>query len=84
MTSIVSVVGKSKSGKTTLVKSAFPGKPYISMELMDNREFAQSDPRGFLRRIPEGAILDEIQRSPDLVSYIQGIVDDKKKLECLF
>lgn len=76
---VVTITGPRQSGKTTLVKAAFPDKPYISMELMDNREFAQSDPRGFLRRIPEGAILDEIQRAADLVSYIQGIVDEKSK-----
>jgi len=70
---VVTITGPRQSGKTTLVKSAFPDK------LMDNREFAQSDPHGFLRRIPEGAILDEIQRAPDLVSYIQGIVDDRNK-----
>lgn len=46
---------------------------------MDNREFARSDPRGFLKRIPDGAILDEIQRVPELISYIQEIVDEKKQ-----
>ena len=76
---VVTITGPRQSGKTTLVRSAFPDKPYINLELMDNREFAQSDPRGFLRRIPEGAILDEIQRAPALVSYIQGVVDEKKK-----
>lgn len=76
---VVTLTGPRQSGKTTLVKSVFPDKPYINLELMDNREFAQTDPRGFLRRIPDGAILDEIQRSPDLVSYIQGFVDEKQK-----
>ncbi len=61
-----------------MVRAAFPDKPYVNLEFPDDREFAQDDPRGFLRRIPNGAILDEIQRVPDLVSYIQGIVDQKK------
>ncbi len=76
---VVTLTGPRQSGKTTLVKSVFPDKAYINLELMDNREFAQTDPRGFLRRIPDGAILDEIQRAPDLVSYIQGVVDEKQK-----
>ncbi len=76
---VVTITGPRQSGKTTLARSAFPDKPNINLELMDNREFAQTDPRGFLRRIPDGAILDEIQRSPDLVSYVQGVVDEKKK-----
>ena len=76
---VVTITGPRQSGKTTLVRSVFPDKAYVNLEFLDNREFAQSDPRGFLRRLPDGAILDEIQRAPDLVSYIQGIVDEKNK-----
>jgi predicted AAA+ superfamily ATPase len=76
---VITVTGPRQSGKTTLAKAVFEDKVYINLELMDNREFANEDPRGFLRRIPDGAILDEIQRTPHLASYIQGIVDEKKQ-----
>lgn len=74
---VVTITGPRQSGKTTLVKQIFAHKKYINLELPDVREFAQNDPRAFLRGLPNGAILDEIQRVPDLVSYIQGIVDEK-------
>ena len=76
---VVTITGPRQSGKTTLVREIFKDKTYVNLEMLDNREFASSDPRGFLRKIPEGAILDEIQRVPDLSSYIQGIVDEKKQ-----
>ncbi len=76
---VVTITGPRQSGKTTLAREVFKDKTYINLEAMDNREFAKFDPRGFLGRIPEGAILDEIQRVPELVSYIQEIVDEKKK-----
>lgn len=75
---IVSVTGPRQSGKTTLVKNTFQDFPYVSLENPDDRHFAQSDPRGFLNNFPEGAIFDEIQRVPDLFSYLQGIVDENK------
>ena len=75
---VITITGPRQSGKTTLVRENFKDKAYINLELMDNREFAQSDPRGFLRKIPDGAVIDEIQRAPNLTSYIQGIVDEKK------
>jgi len=76
---VVTITGPRQSGKTTLAREVFKNKTYINLEAMDSREFARSDPRGFLNRIPEGAILDEIQRVPELVSYIQEIVDEKKQ-----
>lgn len=76
---IITITGPRQSGKTTLVREVFKDKAYVNLEMMDNREFASSDPRGFLRKIPEGAVIDEIQRVPDLASYIQGIVDEKKQ-----
>lgn len=76
---IVTVFGPRQSGKTTLVRMTFPDKPYYSMENPDVRMAAETDPRGFLKNIPHGAILDEIQRLPVLLSYIQGIVDEKQK-----
>lgn len=72
---VVTVLGPRQSGKTTLVRAAFPDKPYRSMEEPDLRLLAQQDPRGFLADLPDGAILDEIQRVPELLSYVQGIVD---------
>lgn len=72
---VVSIVGPRQSGKTTLSKIVFGKHDYVSLEEPDEREFAIADPKGFLRRFPDGVILDEIQRAPTLLSYIQGIVD---------
>ena len=76
---VVTVTGPRQSGKTTLVKHVFKDKEYINLENPEEREFAQTDPKGFLNRIPDGAILDEIQRVPNLLSYIQVITDEKKR-----
>ena len=59
---VVTVFGPRQSGKTTLVKMTFPDKPYFSMEYPDIRLAAATDPRGFLKDIPQGAIFDEVQR----------------------
>lgn len=75
---VVTVVGPRQSGKTTLVRHAFPNKPYVNLEELDTRGLAISDPRGFLDLYPEGAILDEIQRAPQLLSYIQVRVDQNE------
>lgn len=72
---VVTIVGPRQSGKTTLAKMTFPHKPYVSLEDPDIRLAAEADPRGFLRQFPDGAVLDEIQRLPQLLSYVQGIVD---------
>ena len=72
---VVSIIGPRQSGKTTLAKAIFSDHAYISLEDPNEREFALSDPKGFLRRFSGGVILDEIQRAPALLSYIQGIVD---------
>jgi len=76
---VVTITGPRQSGKTTLCKMIFPEKAYISLEDLDERRFAKEDPRGFLNRFPDGAIIDEIQREPDLMSYIQTLVDEKNK-----
>jgi uncharacterized protein len=73
---VVTITGPRQSGKTTLVKAAFPHKTYVNLESLEEREYALSDPRGFFSRLPDGAILDEVQRVPSLLSYIQVIVDD--------
>jgi len=74
---VLVLTGPRQSGKSTLVKKVFTERPYISLEDLDNREFAQTDPRGFLRQFPDGAVLDEVQRCPDLLSYLQTLVDHK-------
>lgn len=72
---VISIMGPRQSGKTTLSKKVFEDHDYVSLEEPDEREFALADPKGFLRRFSGGVILDEVQRAPDLLSYIQGIVD---------
>ena len=62
-----------------LIKKVFKKKPYVSLENPDKRTFALEDPRGFLANYPNGAILDEIQRVPELFSYLQEILDDSKE-----
>ncbi len=72
---VVTVIGPRQSGKTTLVRMAFPNKTYVSLENPDIRSFALEDPRQFLEQYSDGAIIDEIQRVPSLLSYLQEIVD---------
>lgn len=76
---VVAVTGPRQSGKTTLVRSLFADRPYVSLEDLDEREFATQDPRGFLARFPDGAVLDEVQRTPDLFSYLQSRVDEERR-----
>jgi len=75
---VVTITGPRQSGKTTLCRATFPDKPYVNLENPDTRSFASTDPRGFLSSYPEGAIFDEIQRAPELLSYIQPIVDEQR------
>lgn len=72
---VVTLLGPRQSGKTTLVKAAFPQKPYVNMEDAEQRALATLDPKSFMQAYPQGAILDEIQRTPHLLSYIQVHVD---------
>ena len=72
---VITLTGPRQSGKTTLAKSIFAGKPYITLEDPDTRRYAQDDPRGFLGQYVQGAVFDEIQRVPELASYLQGMVD---------
>lgn len=76
---VIVVTGPRQSGKSTLVRHAFPEYPYVSLEDLDQREFADTDPRGFLNQFTEGAILDEAQRCPALFSYIQTRVDERQQ-----
>lgn len=75
----VAVTGPRQSGKTTLVRKAFPDKKYVNLENPDLKRFATEDPRGFLASYPDGAILDEIQRVPEIFSYLQQILDESNK-----
>lgn len=73
---ILALTGPRQSGKTTLARAAFPAKPYVSLENPDERDFADQDPKRFLARFPDGAVLDEVQRCPALLSWLQGVVDE--------
>lgn len=74
---VLIVTGPRQSGKTTLIKSLFPDLPYASLEEPDLRLAALNDPRGFLDNYGRKVIFDEVQRAPDLLSYIQSIVDQQ-------
>lgn len=76
---VVTITGPRQSGKTTLCKMLFPDLSYVNLESIDERHFAFTDPKGFLSRFPDGAVIDEIQRVPDLLSYIQVDVDEKQQ-----
>lgn len=73
---IVTILGPRQSGKTTLARMAFPDKDYRSLEDPDLRRQVSQDPRGFLDDLPDGAILDEVQRVPEILSYLQRVVDE--------
>lgn len=77
---VITLTGPRQSGKTTLVRATFPTLPYVSLEEPDIRQIALTDPRGFLSNYPAGAILDEIQNTPGLFSYIQKIVDEDRQI----
>ena len=74
---IVALTGPRQAGKTTLAKAVFKDKLYISLENPDEREFAENDPKRFLARFTNGAVLDEVQRCPQLLSWLQGLVDER-------
>jgi predicted AAA+ superfamily ATPase len=74
---IVTITGPRQAGKTTLCRTVFPDKKYYSLEDPDIRSWCETDPRSFLKEISEGAILDEIQRVPDFISYLQTFVDER-------
>jgi uncharacterized protein len=78
---VLSITGPRQSGKTTLVKELFKNHNYVLLENLDEREYAKSDPRGFLKKYSNehGLIIDEVQHAPELLSYIQGIVDTENR-----
>jgi uncharacterized protein len=77
---VLALTGPRQSGKTTLAQLAFPTKPYVSFEDLEVRRRAELDPRGFLAMFPDGAIFDEVQRSPDIFSYLQTHVDARQRM----
>ena len=72
---VLAVTGPRQSGKTTLARTAFPALPYVNLEDPDTRALALADPRRFLQRHADGAVLDEVQRAPALMSYLLGVAD---------
>lgn len=75
---VVTVTGPRQSGKTTLCRQAFGDLPYANLERPDTRDFAQEDPREFLQAFSQGGVIDEIQRVPTLLSWIQVMVDERR------
>lgn len=75
---VITVTGPRQSGKTTLLKHLFDLLPYYSLENLDVRNLAINDPVAFLKNAERGMILDEVQNVPQLLSYIQGIVDEDR------
>lgn len=71
----VTLTGPRQSGKTTLCSAVFVDHPKVSLEDPDMRAFASEDPRGFLRQWRHGAVIDEVLRVPELLSYLQGLID---------
>jgi len=76
---VVTVTGPRQSGKTTLCREVFPDLEYVNLERPDVRERARADPLSFLRRYGEGAVIDEVQRVPELASYLQVMVDERRR-----
>ncbi len=76
---VVTITGPRQSGKSTLCKKVFQTMPYTTLERVENRKHAENDPLDFLSQYPDGVIIDEIQRAPDLTSYIQEIVDEQNR-----
>jgi len=73
---VIGITGPRQSGKTTIARASFGHLPYVSLENIDIRSQASNDPRGFLSNYSDGAIFDEVQHVPELLSYLQGIVDE--------
>jgi uncharacterized protein len=77
---VLVLTGPRQSGKTTLARSLCADKPYVSLENPEERDFAQNDPRRFLARFDEGAVIDEVQRCPPLLSWLQQVVDERRRM----
>ena len=77
---VIAITGPRQSGKSTLARETFAQHPYVTLEDPDTRALARADPRRFLARFPNGAVLDEVQRVPELLSYLQGRVDASQRM----
>jgi hypothetical protein len=77
---VLAITGPRQSGKSTLARQVFPGLPYVNLEDPDTRELALADPRRFLARHAQGAVLDEVQRAPVLLSYLLGLADTASRM----
>ena len=77
---VVALTGPRQSGKTTLARQGFADKPYFTFEDLEVRQRFNADPRQFLNLLPQGAIFDEVQNSPELFSYLQGVVDGRGRM----
>lgn len=73
----VVVTGPRQAGKTTRCQMAYPNRRYVSLEALDTRDFARSDPRGFLAEYADGVIIDEIHHAPELFNYLQSDIDTR-------
>lgn len=81
--SVISVTGPRQSGKSTLLRHMFPDYQRVSLKDVHIREFAQNDPVAFLRQTEQGMFIDEVQKVPALLEYIQGIVDENPERKFL-
>lgn len=77
---VITLTGPRQSGKTTLLRHLFSELPYVSLETPNMKEFALTDAIGFLKQFPKGAFFDEVQNAPQLLSYIQGLVDSDRDI----
>ena len=75
---VITVTGPRQSGKTTLCRSIFADRAYVNLENLNHQNFALDDPLGFLSQFTEGAVIDEVQRAPKLLSFLQEIVDESQ------
>jgi len=76
---VLAITGPRQSGKTTLARAIFDTHPYVTLENPAHREFAQGDPQGFLNKYADGAVIEEVQRCPDLFAWLQGVVDQRQR-----
>lgn len=72
------IIGPRQSGKKTLCRALFNEKPYVSLENPVTQSVIEENPEAFLEQFPDGAVLDEVQRVPELFRYLQGILDERK------
>ena len=76
---VVTLIGPRQSGKTTLVRTAFPDHTYCNLENPETRSLAMNDPRAFFAQFPAPLVIDEVQRVPELLSWIQVLSDESGK-----